>query len=208
MRAEVVLLAGYKRTGKDTLYKQLRAYPGETVAAWSVYCHAEAIKAFPTLINVKRLAFADALKEEVAEHYHMSVPDDMKDERVFDCLDVQHKSARDLYTEWAKIRRASDPEYWAKLLGSQIKRNGKYVVTDWRFPNEYTYLDERVTKLVTARVFRSHVPIPAASEESEHALDTWATQYLIVPESLHDEDFRKAVEVFPFYKDYVQCDTL
>ena len=207
--ARVAMVTGYQRTGKDHLYQQLVS-TASTSSALSVYKHPQSSRPmkFPTFNNLQRVAFADELKIEVAQRYGVTVNDDMKDIKIIDYANDECKSARDLYNEWGQMRRRQNPNYWIQMVVSQVRAHGDYMITDWRFPNEQEYLAARYTDIITIRVFRSDVPIPAASIVSEHGLDNWCTEYLIVPESLCEVEFLAAVRQFPCYKDYVLCDSI
>lgn len=113
-----------------------------------------------------RLAFADELKKEVAEHYGVSV--DLLNDRVlkevpqvalnprrnalrkipvlsllttslFDVLwRAGAKSPRDVMQAWGMMRREQDgADYWVRKIDAHVSSQpGRYVVSDVRLPNE------------------------------------------------------------------------
>jgi len=92
----------------------------------------------------KRLAFADALYQEVSGHY--GVPIEFLQARetkeqpnlVLDGRPVlSSKSPRQALQDWGMLRRETDPLYWIKKVTDKIRSEpGKYIVTDVRFKNE------------------------------------------------------------------------
>ena len=80
--------------------------------------------------------------------------------------------------------------------------NQDCMITDWRSDDEYRYLLGRYNNIITARMFRSSIL------ESRSRLDNWATEYLIVSNTLDESEFKVATKCFPFYKNYVICDYL
>jgi hypothetical protein len=193
----VVLLCGYRGTGKDTLFTEWEQgrFP------WKVYrSRLSEQLGFPIPLAPVRVAFADPLKQEVAEQYGVPI-DAPKEEKLWRNEAGELVSARDLYIAWGAYRRSQDPNYWCKKGAELVmKAPGTAVVTDWRFVNEGMYFDERFPDLITVRLFRSAVPIPPEDIESEHQLDGATTDYLLVTSQ---EDFAAAVEQFPQYRDYI-----
>lgn len=227
---EIILVCGYRRTGKDALCKIL-ADDTTPHFPWKVYTHPGLLG--QQLINktnnpmlVKRVAFADALKKESSEEYNIPafVSDDDKEIKQFTHPKTgELVSARDIYIEWGAIRREQNVDYWCEKALYEINYDNSvanvwldlgmtkiphcvYVVTDWRFPNEMHYFNKHSLHPVkTARVFRSEVPIPNMNIDSEHGLDNTTTDYLLVKD---DNEFEKACKIFPQYRGYVLNQTI
>lgn len=191
-QTNIFLVAGYRRTGKDTLFQMLNGvkFPFN----WSIYSATEQTL---EIGDYHRIAFADKLKVEVSQYYGIPrlIPDDHKEIKQFWIADrPEPVSARDLYIEWGAVRRAQNPNYWcaASLLGLTP---GQYIVTDWRFANEYDFSCSTYPT-TTIRIFRNDVPIPDSSINSEHELDHHLTDFLLT------NDFEAAVRQFPQYASY------
>lgn len=226
----VTLICGYRRTGKDSLFHILSsnsrvnlnnsgALGGSLVnlnnpgASWIVYKNPNiqhSLSTYPDS-NIKyiRTAFADALKQEVSEQYNIpiNISDSDKDNKQFTHYKTgELVSARDTYIEWGQIRRSQNLNYWCAAAFKPIPNepNINCVVTDWRFPNELSYTKSHCNRVITARVYRSAVPEPPMSEISEHSLDSYATDFLLVI----DGEFDLAVARFPQYSGYVMCEYL
>lgn len=109
-------LAGFKRSGKDTAAQALLRAGG-----WV------------------RVAFADALREEVFKQYPAAaqVPDAQKDRPR---KELGGRSLRALLIEIGMQRRAQDPDYWVRLaldrIAIELDNGHSVVVTDVRMPNE------------------------------------------------------------------------
>lgn len=127
---EVVGISGYAKSGKDTA--------------------AEALMARSKDLWFLRVAFADALKRELAQALNLSVSDFC--ERLGD---PSYKEAvRPLLVEWGRFRRFQRPDYWLDLAKHEIDRLGRpslwsekkvmrpsgmpirIVITDLRYANE------------------------------------------------------------------------
>ena len=225
------LVTGYRGHGKDTLYKQLaddRHWPPYN---WIVYVPELMVgkeSPFTDIRPIRRLAFADVLKQEVKtklisdkliDHHfdHESykdipiiLPAESKDQSVNklgsprkSVEQVTNKTFRDYCIERAEYVRETDPDYWARQVIDQVNQPGNVMITDWRYPNELCYYFnlQNITKkrVHTIRLFRSQIPIPNDDIMSEHSNDDVLTDYLLVTST---DDFHKAVEQFPQYKLY------
>lgn len=189
--SHVTLVCGYRGTGKDYLHYLLNNKQQQI--HWFIYSD----KNVSFVTDYKRLAFADALKNECQILYEINsaMPDKEKDM----CQLIQNEltTPRSIYIKHGLIRRNEDENYWVKIVSSQINA-GEYIITDWRFPNELYFLQQNYN-VSTIRVFRSCVREPDMNIESEHSLDNNKTDVLLVT---NEEEFMLAVKRFPQYKNY------
>ena len=126
----------------------------------------------------------------------------LKDRAYFRRSSGELKTLRQHYIDIGAEKRRIDENYWAK----QVFQNKSWLpimITDWRLPNELEYAKQYAQanqmSLHTWRVYRSCVPMPDGSIETEHALDDYETDTLIVTSR---EEFDRAVHVFPQYRSY------
>lgn len=200
------LICGYRRTGKDTLYQQLNKQ-GEIPFNWRVYAAPEADHASQLAwLHQKgpRAAFADELKRQVQDRLkHAGVIFDYeaeKDTRVFE-FEGRKTTYRQECIDHGRRRREEDKDYWARIV---LRQGGiDTIITDFRFPNEYAFIKEHVGDVLTIRVFRGEVPIPPAEELSEHSLDPFTADLLLV---VSDRDLEEACKLFPQYRTYIRIE--
>lgn len=116
----ILLLAGKANSGKDTGANHL-------VSKYSF----------------TRFAFADALKDFVAEKYKIDKNMLYSQEGKKTMYLNTGKTMRDLLIEEGLAHRKIDPDYWIKIVCNKIMlTNGNCVISDFRFPNEYSTLVE------------------------------------------------------------------
>ncbi len=131
MKAGIVGLCGFKRSGKDTLAQEMALRDGFI-----------------------RIAMADALRAEVwALHGVPPVPDAMKDMPFPDRADGA--SYRDILRMHGQARRKEDPDYWVKKVAEAIhsidamaaaggielpRELPRYVIPDVRMENEIDWI--------------------------------------------------------------------
>jgi hypothetical protein len=204
---KVLLVCGYRRTGKDYLYNLLSGKQVESRFRWKIYKNGERLNMSLGSIDIEyqRTSFADLLKSEASTEYGIPpiVPDSDKEVKQF----IHYKtgkvvSARDIYIEWGQVRRSQDADYWCKNAFNQIKNKAVCVVTDWRFRNESEYVMKNFDEVITIRVYRSDVLEPDINIDSEHNLDSYQTDILLVRDDVEGE-FEKAAIRFPQYQRYI-----
>lgn len=211
---KILQICGYRRTGKDKFYDIISGNCDNNRFKWRIYRDPDENRSFVESGKIKyvKKSFASELKNEASSVYNIpaKISDNDKDLKQFKHYKTgQLVSARDIYIEWGKYRRSQDINYWCeKVLVSIISENIddtlRYIITDWRFLNEDNYIANKYHDRMTIRLFRSDVPIPDKNEESEHQLDNYKTDFLLIRDDLNDE-FGKAIEIFPQYKEYIQC---
>jgi hypothetical protein len=186
---QCILLSGWSGSGKDAVGQILARRYG-----------------------AKRLAFADRLKEMVAEQYNFPVQwahTTIGKQTMLPC----GKTVREvLFTEGQLIRKTqNDPELFARYVAEQMLTNTEsqvFCITDWRLPVEHTVLSkmcfENGIRLLKGRVRRegqtqSDVNHPL----TEHALERWVFDiYLTNPgttldaleEVIHQSNFANYLE--------------
>lgn len=209
--SNIILLCGYRTTGKDTFFQILTKNPGFHTFRYKIFAHPNfKSSAFNTNLPYERLSFADNLKQEASIEYGIPahIPDSDKDLKQFIHPTTKSLiSARDIYIEWADIRKSQDQDYWIKKAFDSHKIGSSFIVTDWRYTNESFYVKQTFQNTITARIYRSNIIEPALSISSEHSLDFYQTDLLILSHDLED-DFEKAVQRFPQYKDFILHSTI
>ena len=166
----IILLSGYRGSGKDTAASYLVNHYGFT-----------------------RLAFADALKDHVAEQYQVPrelldspagkeaplyslpvVSTDSFSEAIHKVLSSELQSGfwtpRALLILEGSIKRAVAPQYWLLNIVNQIVTTDKVVISDWRYRSELEQLRAMELNPVTMRVSR-YTSIDT-QEASERDLDS------------------------------------
>lgn len=154
-----ILLSGWSGSGKDTV--------GECLGR---------------LYGAKRLAFADHLKEMVAETYKFPVEwahTTIGKQTMLPC----GKTVREvLYTEGQFIRQQqNDSELFARHVADQILADTDtqiFCITDWRLPIEHSVLEricfEHAIRLLKVRVRREgQTQSDVNHAETENALERW-----------------------------------
>lgn len=144
MKIKILALTGYKHSGKDSLYKEL-------VNQW---CNNEWMQ---DTVGFTRVAFADALKNEVAVSLGITVEE----------IEANKEQFRLLLQAWGDVKKlellGNDRTYWSNKAANSLvfyladdidtaKRDGKeftrvVVVTDLRYPFEIADFEEHLTKL-------------------------------------------------------------
>lgn len=149
---QILLLAGYARSGKDSVANLLEEEHG-----------------------FRRFAFADALKEMVAER--TGIPVTLFHSLQKDSLigSSSSKTYRDLLIEVADKERAVDPDIFSRIVAAQIRESGadRVVISDWRYKREEAFLqsslDPAIYQVRRGRVTRSSVT--PSDAPIEHDLD-------------------------------------
>jgi hypothetical protein len=189
------VLVGYRRTGKDTLAKALVEGTPISSLYWTSCFKV------PSCVNGKRLALADAVKQEVLELYpclkHVANLEEVKDQP----LDILNgRSPRDLWKQHAMKQRALNSNYWVDKVVKAIETNTEHdiVITDCRFQNEIEAFKQLKYQVITIRIVRDVVPIPDIDDVTEHELDNVKTDYLLVDSIT---SLNLALDLFPQYCD-------
>ena len=154
MRRTIVLIRGYSQSGKD--------YIGRVICQYHGY---------------QRFAFADSLKRLVASLYHcpMETLHSQHGKQQICEHDTQKRSYRQILIDEALRLRSLDDTMFVRDCCQEIKKQGAshVVITDWRYPVEYTLLcelfpDAVIVPLHIVRADRYDSPV---DDISEHHLD-------------------------------------
>lgn len=115
---ELIGISGFKRSGKDAAARELSSRLGYT-----------------------RVAFADALRDEVFDRYGIRLGDDDK-EKPLPAYGL--RTYRELLNDHSQDRRAKNPDYWVERVDAEVRKlrnlGIRVVVTDVRLPREIAWL--------------------------------------------------------------------
>jgi hypothetical protein len=201
----IYLLCAYSKTGKDIFYYKLQNNINPQHSKWILYSKNNS-KHFINNNKYVRVSLADNLKIEAAQIYNIpfNISDDEKDIKQFThYITKQIVSARDIYIEWADIRKKEDINYWVKKTVDFIltyHNNDMIVVTDWRFMEELLYFQKYFENIFTVRLCRPEITEPPLDIISEHNLDNYTTDILLISDILNNAKI--VLKRFPQYSDY------
>ena len=127
----IVFIRGFAGAGKDTLGA-----------------------CFTEHFGFKRFAFADALKEMVAEKYGVDIAVLHSQEGKRGVCAANGKTWREILISEAAAEREKDPDIFAKMTAVAIgaAEARRVVLTDWRYPNEYSIIREAFPNAVITTV--------------------------------------------------------
>jgi hypothetical protein len=135
----------------------------------------------------KRVAFADALKEDAAtvtglplECFYTAQKDRPLSAPV--AAYPSAKTPRDILLQHALVRRAVDPDVYSKGVATTIMDGpgSRYVVSDWRYCREHEVLVAELGEFYN--IFRVRIVRPGirqTEDPSEHDLDGLTMDYVI-----------------------------
>lgn len=151
----------------------------------------------------QRVAFADALKEDVAkvtglplDWFYTATKDRPLPEP---CTAYPTaKTPRDILLQHALVRRAIDPDVYSKGVAATIMDapGVRFVVSDWRYRSEHKVIAEELGEFY--RIFRVRIERPGirqSADPSEHDLDNISMDYVITNDGTIS-DLRHAVKHF------------
>src|SRR5215217_238417 len=150
MMPYIILISGYLKSGKDTVGKYLSDVHGYV-----------------------RFAFADELKSEASALFHLdraSLDTQEGKDRVI-VIGSKSKTVRSILIEHGRMRRRQNVDYWVEKVLEKMRGCNKVVITDWRFPNEYSVLRE-YAYIQTWRINRWIQP--PILDETETSLDNFS----------------------------------
>lgn len=173
--------------GKDTLAKHLRE--GTYKQKYIVYGKRDS-SILDSFKNTPVIAFANTVKDRLSQDLGYPFPEDHKDKSI-PGGSITYRQLCIKLAETQKLYWGND--YWAKETFLNLT-SSQTIISDWRFPDEYTYLLSQ-TSIITIRVYRKEVSIPPLEETTEHQLDSIETDYFMCPS---EADYEEACRLFPY----------
>jgi hypothetical protein len=210
------LLAGYRGSGKDSFYHYLQQNSSFNFSILKSV-EFEECNYLEKTNKFLRIGLADEVKTLVHEDLgikidNIQLADLAKNHLYFyDKVSGNYVPLRNFYIKTGMTMRNIDPDFWCKKAMDRIYQNFpnglnseeiiNIYITDYRFPNEKKYFSQ-FGKIITYRIFSSYTDgLNTLGIESEHSLDNEITDYLILRKI---EDFSDAINIFPFYLNYIQ----
>lgn len=154
MSRTIILIRGYSQSGKDFVGRAICQHYG-----------------------YQRFAFADSLKRIVASLYScpMETLHSQHGKQQICMSDAQQRSYRQILIDEALRLRAQDDTMFVRDCCQEIKKHDNMycVITDWRYPIEYTLLKELfpTANVVPLHIIRDGALASPVNDISEHHLD-------------------------------------
>jgi hypothetical protein len=152
----IIMLSGWARSGKDAAAALLEEE-----------------------FDFTRVAFADALKRDVATRTGLPLTDFItaaKDMPLREpcSLYPEMKTPRDILLAHALKIRAGNPNFYSEIIAEILRSdiNGSWVISDWRYRAEYETLRSLIQDVRILRVRIERPGIVPSVDPSEHDLDT------------------------------------
>lgn len=202
-----LFICGYRRTGKDTLATDISE--DRITHRWRGYVRADGKfrNIYSDFLRADVAAFHDPLWKFVRNLLGLPRDFDYEGRKDEPRPDDFGRTIRDYMIAVGSAGRTIDRAYWVKQAFARfcvpefLDRDATVVVCpDHRFRAEYEAAVSLGLEIVTLRVYRSAVPVPPPDVESEHDLDDFQTDYLLVES---EEEFVSATKVWPMYEGYV-----
>ena len=179
----IILLSGYKRSGKDTIASKVK----ELVPEVKLHAFAEELKRMASHLFQLDYSFftSQDLKERPLLKYANTSDEwgKMLTNMQKDDLHEGAHTPRSLLILLGSFIRYYDKNYWADKVIDRILTSPEHIhiVTDCRFKNEIERAKERLTaddnyKVVHIRIHREP---PKSNDPSERDLDDITPQYII-----------------------------
>ena len=133
-----------------------------------------------------RVAFADALKRDVAARTELPLSDfttAAKDAPLRGACPAfpEAKVPRDILLTHALRIRSTNPNFYSELVADIIRVDpgDRWVVSDWRYRAEYETLRSLIPEVRIVRIRIERPGVVASSDPSEHDLDDAPMDYII-----------------------------
>jgi len=208
----LILVCGYRGTGKDTLYKQ---FINQLEFNWIILKHPKINKRF-IIKPSGQLSFAAKLKQEVLTYLGLPSSFDIEQFKnntlqtieqvtgLFINVDIDKtRTLRDYFIDYGETKRLQYPYHWCQQTLENINPKDDYMITDWRFKAEYDFINNLGYPINTIRVYRHDVHIPPLIS-SEHDLDYFQTDFVLIPRFNYELEIKSLLNVFPQYQDYIK----
>lgn len=196
----LMFICGYRGFGKDTLFKTLpEVLNGELPIdgiARTVWRRPDFTEKIDGVLHYSfhRIAFADKLKDFVSKMLDCdrSLFDNNKSDLIPNSLDnnilltfgrlpTDKLTYRDLMIDTAKYYCSIYQLYWVKMAVDDYQEDCINVITDWRFYHELEFANlTKCPKYYTIRVDRDDIVPPPINIASEHELDDYRTDLLVL----------------------------
>ena len=186
----IVLVNGFSNSGKDTFSDFL----------------------VKTGNNFVKYAFADELKSYISDKYNVDYKLTLTQEGKNTPINTLNCTIRDLLISEAKKAIKQNPDFYAIKLTEKIKFtdkiqdyrgeiNNSIVISDWRFPNEYSCIANEFKnyKIITVRINRTKVS--HVNSKSENYLNDFKFDYIIDNKSTLSEFYKNIINKLYFLFD-------
>ncbi len=164
---KIILLAGYKRSGKDFVAEQLNKM----------------------IEGSKVMSFAEPLKDIIATTMGISRDDleEYKNDETTHFRTILQRFGTDA------MKKHFGDDVWADLLISKLPTDGVVIISDWRFVSEYNAMLEVDAEITTVRIIAGQAPID--THMSERDLDEF-TYHVKIDNSAKDESVLNEIRNF------------
>jgi hypothetical protein len=154
-------------------------------------------------VGFTRFAFADALKEDVADRYSLSLSLFHTAAKDWPLTAFGGRTPRTLLLDHARVARSIDPDIYARRVATAIKEgiaagNDRFVISDWRYQREYEFLERELLGLATIlclRITRHATEMPVINDPTEKDLLA-QPMHGMIDNDASISDLRDALKVF------------
>ena len=154
-------------------------------------------------VNFIRFAFADVLKQDVADRYGLSLSLFHTAAKDVPLPAFKGKTPRTLLLDHARIARSIDLDVYARRVATAIKEaialgHRRIVISDWRYRREYEFLERELMGYATIlclRITRHVTDTPTINDPSEIDLVT-QPMHGMIDNDASISDLRDALKSF------------
>lgn len=192
------LISGYRGTGKNTFANHLQKKDSRfryTVFSRTQFSYWRGIQLYS---KHKEVSFAKALKKEVAAILGLDSWLTVDKRKNTPLTAEEHiayapywgdrpagDTVRDVLIDRARYWLKQDPCHYARIAMERECFSDKkdYIITDWRYLAEHQYISEKkgANNVITIRIIRAEVPVPPLTDDSEHQLDDFKPDFIVIP---------------------------
>lgn len=182
----VILISGYRRSGKDHLVKHGAKDFAVFRSKTATCANLDDIKGY------HHIKFATPLKRMVLDFFEIGEDqyDEFKDVPLKNIGFPYNGTLRDYLIGIASSTRDVDPEFYVKKAYHEMtKSQDNFIISDWRYMNEFEYLSENHAgiKIVRVRIIRLHnedrslFDTPDENIISENDLSGCPVDFVLIP---------------------------
>jgi len=154
-------------------------------------------------VGFLRFAFADVLKQDVAERYGLPLYLFHTAAKDISLPSHRGKTPRTLLIDHARVARSIDLDVYARRVAGAIKEaaalgHRRIVISDWRYRREYEFLERELLGLATIlclRITRHVTDTPLINDPSETDLNT-QPMHGMIDNDASISDLRDALKSF------------